>query len=855
MAVLSTHGKSLTRRVASVVVPALALAMIVGVVATATHNPRAAAETSTVVKDPIVTDAFNRTVKKGWNAAPVGGAYKHSDSKYFSVDGTAGVATLPRSGSAVTASLMSVSSGDTVAAATIIPESIPSKGNGVYAGLQLRSSGTSYYQANVRVDPTGGVSINMLRVNGSTTNQTSLVRDLKVAKGLKAGEKVTLEFQATGTSPVSLSARAWITSAAKPDWQATASDTSASAITRPGAIGVWSYVSSGTPATSVGWQDLSASRITGVTPEPPEPEQPAPGPEPEPPTTDPGDGADTATGTPGVRDAAGAAPIGSTNYPIAGRALYVATNGSDSANGSIATPLDTVKQAVAKASSGDTIVLRGGNYHETVVVPTNKKLTIQSYPGEKAYLDGSRTVGNWQASGSTWVSTGWTAQFDSSPTYFRGKPDNTAVGWAFLNPAYPMAAHPDQVWIDGAALDQVSSLAKVKQGTFYVDYGADRLYIGSNPNGKLVRASDTVKALTVAGAGSTVRGIGIRNYSPSVPDMGAVIIAGNNVTFENVAITDSATSGLAVYGTNVTLRHVTVARSGMLGANASEADGLKVIGMLATDNNVEHFNRAPVSGGLKVHKSRGVTVTDSDFKANLGNSLWFDESVYNMTITGNDITDATGYGLVIELSATATVANNIIANNGMDGLLITDSGQIQVWNNTITGNQRNINITQDTRRASNLAAAGHDKRQKLPDPTVTWITGNITVGNNVLANAKGKCLLCVEDYSHQRSAAQMNIQSDGNIFQRPSKSAPTWAVVWSRGAGNPAVFNTVDDFSGATGRDVNSRALDGSAVLSSLTTLTSAVNAWTSTVARPLPAGVAGLIGQPAGTKHLGAFK
>jgi len=256
-----------------------------------------------------------------------------------------------------------------------------------------------------------------------------------------------------------------------------------------------------------------------------------------------------------------------------------------------------------------------------------------------------------------------------------------------------------------------------------------------------------------------------------------------------------------------------------------------------------------------VHKSRGVTVTDSDFKANLGNSLWFDESVYNMTITGNDITDGTGYGVVIELSATATVADNIIADNGMDGLLIANSGQIQVWNNTITGNQKEINISQDTRRASNLAAAGHDKRQKLPDPTVTWITGNITIGNNVLARATGKCVLCVEDFSHERSAAQMNIQSNGNIFQRPNKTTPTWAVVWSRGAGNPAVFTSVKDYSAATGRDVKSAGIDGTGVLTSLTALTAAVNNLTASVAQPLPAGVAGLIGQPTGTKHLGAFK
>src|SRR5690606_961557 len=127
--------------------------------------------------------------------------------------------------------------------------------------------------------------------------------------------------------------------------------------------------------------------------------------------------------------------------------------------------------------------------------------------------------------------------------------------------------------------------------------------------------------------GSTLRGIGIRYYAPSVPDMGAVQVAARNVTLENVEITDSATTGLSVFEPGAQIRNVTIQRSGMLGAHASAADGLRVTGMLSKDNNAERFNRAPVSGGLKIHKSRGVTVADSAFVGNLGNGLWFDESV------------------------------------------------------------------------------------------------------------------------------------------------------------------------------------------------------------------------------------
>ncbi|WP_431280485.1 right-handed parallel beta-helix repeat-containing protein [Leifsonia poae] len=416
-----------------------------------------------------------------------------------------------------------------------------------------------------------------------------------------------------------------------------------------------------------------------------------------------------------------------------------------------------------------------------------------------------------------------------------------------------MAAHPDQMWINGAPVTQVSSRSAVKAGTFFVDTAAKQLVLGTDPSGKQVQSSDTVKAFTVLGDGSTLRGFGVRRYSPSVPDMGAFQIYANNVNLENLSITDNATTGLVTGGLNGTWTNVTVARNGMLGAQATYADGLKVSGMLAANNNTEHFNRAPVAGGLKVARSRNITVTGSNFLNNSGNALWFDESVYNVSVANNDIVGNEGNALVAEISAKFAIANNVIANNGIAGILVSDTGTVDIHNNTITGNARDINITQGTRRASQLSTAGHDPRQALPDPTVTWITGNITVANNVLAKSTGNAVLAVEDYSHEHSAAQMGITMNGNVYQRSSASAPTWTIIWSRGAGNPAVYNSLADFSAATGQDKSSRAVDGSDVLSGIKlipTLTSAAGS----IAQPLPSSIASLTGKPAGAQQLGAW-
>ncbi|RII85223.1 DUF1565 domain-containing protein, partial [Clavibacter michiganensis subsp. insidiosus] len=588
------------------------------------------------------------------------------------------------------------------------------------------------------------------------------------------------------------------------------------------------------------------------TPTPtPTPTAPAPG-------TGSGSGTGSSDAEQGVslgdaRTGPGSAPVGSSSYGVPSDAVFVAPTGSNGGSGSKSSPYATIQKAVDAAPAGRTVVVRAGSYHESVVMPQGKALTLQSYPGEKVWLDGSRQASSWTASGSARYASGWTVTLDASPTYTRGKPDGTATGWQFVNPAYPMAAHPDQVWIGQQAQKQVGSRDKVVAGTFFVDTAADRLYLGSDPGSQTVRSSDLVQALSVRGDGSTVRGIGIRRYAPSVPDLGAVVVQARNVTVENLVITDNATTGISITATGAKATALTVARNGMLGMHANYADGLRASRLLVADNNTERFNRAPVSGGFKITRSRDVDVKDSAILRNAGNGLWFDESVYDANVTGNDLMDNSGSGVAFELSATIAIVDNVVARNGEEGVWIDDTGHVDIWNNTFVANDRNIDISQGTRRASNLATAGHDPRQKLPDPTVTWVVTDVDIANNVMQGSTGNALLAVEDHSHQRSAGQMGITTSGNVYQRDAGNRPGWAVIWSRGAGDPAVYGSVQAFSAATGNDRTSLAIDGRPVVGSGFRLTDEVRRVETQVAMPLIGQVAGLLGWLTGARELGA--
>lgn len=83
------------------------------------------------------------------------------------------------------------------------------------------------------------------------------------------------------------------------------------------------------------------------------------------------------------------------NTPIAESPTiyYVAPNGLDKNTGAIDDPWRTIQHAVDNVNPGDTIMVRSGVYAEAVVVNASgtigAPITLQSYPGETAVLDGS----------------------------------------------------------------------------------------------------------------------------------------------------------------------------------------------------------------------------------------------------------------------------------------------------------------------------------------------------------------------------------------------------------------------------------------------------------------------------------
>ncbi len=796
-------------------------------------------------------DTFARTVTAGWGDASVGGTYSVSVRDRASVRDGAGVLALTPAGT-VTAVLRSVDVRDVAARTTLSVDRLPG-GNGVYASLLLRrQADRSSYRVLSRITRDGELRLSIRRVVGGA--EVVLADEVR-GPVLTPGTPALVEGTVTGTSPVVLAVRATVAGRSTAA-VVTATDASKARITGSGSVGVSDYLSSTSAPVNVRYLDLQAREATAQAGPAPS-TTPMPSVTPTPSTTPSAKATPTVTPTPtrtpttpapgpsgrAARSAGAAAP-GDARYAVPAGAVVVSPDGNDDAAGTAGAPLRTLARAVRVAPSGGTVVLRGGRYHENVTV--TKRLTIQSHPGETVWLDGSVPVTSWRQDGGAWVHDGWKVRFDSTPCYNRGACSGDA-SFVFVNRAHPMAAHPDQVFVDGVAQRQVGSRSQLTAGTFFVDTGAERLYLGSDPTGRAVAASALSEALTLNAAGTTLRGVGVRRYGTALPRMGTIRMTAPDQTLENVTVVDNATTGVFVAGAaRATLRQVTASRNGMIGVGGNEADGLDVVGLRAEGNNTEHFNTAPVAGGLKVTRTRGVRIADGAFADNGGTGVWLDESVYDARVVRNDITGNSSHGVSFEISAKGLFADNLVTGNARDGFKINNSAGVKIWNNTVTGNGRTIELVQDKRSGSDRSVPGHDKRQPFPDPTMTWLVGDATVANNVLGRPgrSANCVLCVEDYTGKRSAAQMDITEDGNLYLRASASAPSWLVVWSNGPGNPRVFTTLDAFVAATGQGKHSAESRAAG----------RAEGRGGAQPRPLPADVAAALQRPAGQAHVGVW-
>jgi len=142
--------------------------------------------------------------------------------------------------------------------------------------------------------------------------------------------------------------------------------------------------------------------------------------------------------------------------------LHVATTGSDTADGSAASPFRTINHAAEIARPGDTVVVHAGEYREWVTprrggLSDTRRITYTAADGEHVVIKGSERVTGWAAEGGTvWRATVPNALFGG----FNPFTEEVAGDWV-VDPPGAAPKHLGDVYLNGLSFYEAGSRAEL----------------------------------------------------------------------------------------------------------------------------------------------------------------------------------------------------------------------------------------------------------------------------------------------------------------------------------------------------------------------------------------------------------
>lgn len=267
---------------------------------------------------------------------------------------------------------------------------------------------------------------------------------------------------------------------------------------------------------------------------------------------------------------------------------------------------------------------------------------------------------------------------------------------------YEGCIFPEQLFLDGEPLWQVTSLSEVEPGKWFFDYAADRIYLADDPTGRHVETSVSRFAFFGSAHDVTIRGLVIEKYA-NPAQRGAIhgkadpgALSTGWMIEENVIRLNHG-AGIRL-GREMVVRGNLVHHNGHLGMSGTGT------GILVEDNEIAYNQTAGfqsfgwVGGGAKFIDTEDLRVIGNHVHHNDGHGLHTDHNNVNTLYEGNFVTDNSGVGISHEISYSATIRDNVIERNGFGrpqgvagaGIMINTSSDVQVIGNTLRDNADGI---------------------------------------------------------------------------------------------------------------------------------------------------------------------
>ena len=387
-------------------------------------------------------------------------------------------------------------------------------------------------------------------------------------------------------------------------------------------------------------------------------------------------------------------------------------------------PGDNIQSIVDQHPAGTSFVITPGLYR----LQSIKAKDGDSFTGEQgAILSGAQLLPNLNHEGQYWV-----AEVNVNPlSSYRGKCDAT----------HPACMYPEDLFFDSKPLKRVASLADVGPGSWYLDYSAEKVYVGTDPGGHTVELSEARAAFWGSASNVTIKGLAIEKYA-SIAGKGAINAMASLEGYGPVGagwVVDSndlfLNHGLGVrVSDGMTVSNNKIHDNGQMGL-AGSGNNILVKGNEIYQNNYAGYSFDWEAGGAKIGSySTHVTFDNNYVHDNKGPGLHGDIGCDYFVFQNNHTARNVAIGIHWEISYHAVIRNNVIEDDGFSpdgttfwyggGILVSNSENVEVYGNIVKNCMNGIGGTQGDRGTNAKTGATYNlKNLYVHDNTIIQKTG------------------------------------------------------------------------------------------------------------------------------------
>lgn len=354
---------------------------------------------------------------------------------------------------------------------------------------------------------------------------------------------------------------------------------------------------------------------------------------------------------------------------------------------------DSIQETVDAAPENATIVLAAGVHRLQQVVPRPNQ-TFVGEPG--AILNGATVLEGFVQEGDSWVHRGFSAEGEERGSCRR---------------SHPACRLPEDLFLDGELVKRVDRVQDIDETTWFMDHQAQEVILGFDPAGRVVEVSTLPFAFGGDAVNVTIQGLVVEMYAAPA-QRGAIETSRHwRILDSEVRLNHGTGVRLATGGSveNSYLHH-----NGQFGVSGGGSD-LTISGNEIAFNGTVGISPGWAAGGTKFVHVIDLELSGNTVHSNWGPGLWVDGGQDGSRYIDNRVFENEHAGIKHEISGSARIEGNVVTGNGFGhdvslrgaGILIRESGPVEIIGNTVDSNRDAIVLLQDDDRQNDTGNRLH----------------------------------------------------------------------------------------------------------------------------------------------------